>query len=96
MYVCADLMPHRIKITGVRFEQLKCISDEECIREGIYARNDVIDTDMRDIVCYQYYGTPSMFRSPRDAFASLINKMCGAGMWEANRFVYVYSFKLVR
>jgi len=89
-------MPHRIKITGVRFEQLKCISDEECLKEGIYRRNDVIDSQMHDVICYQYVGTPSVFKSPRDAFASLIDKLSGKGTWERNPWVYVYSFKLVQ
>lgn len=35
MYVSADLMPHQIRITGIRCERLQDISDEECLREGI-------------------------------------------------------------
>ena len=33
MYVRADLMPHRIRITDVRVERFRDISDEDCIRE---------------------------------------------------------------
>lgn len=95
MFVRADLMPHRIKITGVRFEKLQCISDEECLREGIYRRDDVIDSQMRPWVAYQYKGTSSLFRSPRDAFASLIDKVSGIGTWKSNPYVYVYSFTLI-
>ena len=35
MFVRADLMPHQIKITDVRFERLRDISDEDCRKEGI-------------------------------------------------------------
>ncbi len=39
MYVSADLMPHQIRITGIRCERLQDISDEECLREGIRQLN---------------------------------------------------------
>ena len=35
MYVSADLMPHQIRITGIRCERLRDISDEECMKEGV-------------------------------------------------------------
>lgn len=95
MYVKAELMPHHVRITEVRFEQLKCISDEECLEEGIYRRDDVIDCNMNPVVRYQYYGTPEMFSSPRDAFASLIDKISGKGTWEKNEYVYVYGIERV-
>ena len=95
MYVKAELMLHHVRITDVRFEQLKCISDEECLEEGIYRRDDVIDTQMNNVVRYQYYGTPEMFATPRDAFASLIDKTCGKGTWDRNGYVYVYGIERV-
>lgn len=95
MYVKAELMPHHVRITEVRFEQLKCISDEECLEEGIYRRDDVIDCNMNPVVRYQYYGTPEMFSTPRDAFASLIDKISGKGTWERNEYVYVYGIERV-
>lgn len=95
MYVKAELMPHHVRITEVRFEQLKCISDEECLEEGIYRRDDVIDCNMNPVVRYQYYGTPEMFVTPRDAFASLIDKISGKGTWEKNEYVYVYGIERV-
>ena len=35
MFVRADLMPNRIRITNVRVERLQDISDEDCIKEGV-------------------------------------------------------------
>lgn len=35
MYVRADLMPHRIKITNIKLERMQDISDEDCRKEGI-------------------------------------------------------------
>lgn len=35
MFVRADLMPHRIKITSTKLERLQDISDEDCYKEGI-------------------------------------------------------------
>lgn len=35
MFVKADLMPHRIRITDIKVERLQDISDEDCFKEGI-------------------------------------------------------------
>lgn len=35
MFVRANLMPHRIKITSTKLERLQDISDEDCYKEGI-------------------------------------------------------------
>lgn len=34
MFVKADLMPHRIRITNIRVERLQDISTEDCMKEG--------------------------------------------------------------
>ena len=39
MFVRADLMPHRIKITSTKLERLQDISDEDCYKEGIVRFN---------------------------------------------------------
>ena len=36
MFVRADLMPHHIRITDIKIERLQDISDEDCLKEGIY------------------------------------------------------------
>lgn len=91
MFVRADLMPHRIRITGIRVERLQDISDEDCLREGI------MKTD-----CVAPYGFPvgngkwKNYRTPQDAFAALIDKVSGRGTWKRNPWVFVYEFELVK
>lgn len=36
MFVKADLMPHRIRITNIRVERLQDISTDDCMKEGIF------------------------------------------------------------
>ena len=86
MFVRADLMPHHIKITNVKIERLRDISEEDALREGIFE------------LAFSYY-LPSGFRKPfnmpREAFAHLIDKISGKGTWESNPWVVAYSFELV-
>ena len=96
MFVRADLMPHRILITGVRLERLQDISDEDCYKEGIYKKTLCPPGD----IDYYYHSAPrskrEVYPSPRDAFAGLIDKVSGEGTWASNPFVFVYEFELVK
>ena len=96
MYVSADLMPHQIRITGIRCERLQDISDEECMREGIleswYESTDTTTYGYAD----EKKGTAVEFDTPRKAFASLIDKVSGRGTWASNPWVVVYEFELVK
>lgn len=91
MFVRADLMPYRIRITNIKVERLQDISEEDCLREGI------VKTD-----CVAPYGFPvgngkwKNYRTPQDAFASLIDKVSGRGTWERNPWVFAYEFELVK
>ena len=93
MFVRADLMPHRIRITDVRAERLQDISEEDCIKEGI------ID-GLREYPIthsgFWFHGDRFDYGSPRSAFASLIDKVSGRGTWESNPWVFVYEFELIR
>lgn len=90
MFVRADLMPSRIKITGIRCERLQDISDEDCLKEGIYKFNEAGIFAFDDKKGYVH-----SFNSAREAFASLIDKVSGKGTWERNPFVWVYEFELI-
>lgn len=94
MYVRAALMPHQIRIIGIRCERLWDISDEECIKEGVYAGSQALE--------YPYYFIDTKqflicdYKSPREAFAALIDKVSGRGTWERNPWVMVYEFELLK
>lgn len=97
MFVKAELMPHKIKITNVRIEQLQDISDEDCLREGIshYTSADAQNTES-GFGFQSYKGGLYLFGTARDAFATLIDKVSGKGTWESNPYVWVYDFELVK
>lgn len=94
MYVRPDLMPHRIKITGIRAERLQDISDEDCLAEGIQ-----FDGKARSFYCGFNTSTGSKIwlgRNPREAFAALIDRTSGKGTWQSNPFVFVYEYTLIK
>ena len=90
MFVKAELMPHHIKITNIRVEHLQDISDDDCLREGIFKFNRKYEFHERSQETYTY-----ILKSPREAFAVLIDKVSGKGTWESNPLVWVYEFELV-
>lgn len=95
MFVKAKLMPNHIKITSIRVERLQDISDEDCLKEGVYMDYD----EHGGLYNTPYYDYPNNkhdgFDSPREAFAALIDKVSGKGTWESNPMVWVYEFELV-
>jgi hypothetical protein len=93
MFTKSDLMPHHIKITGIKVERLQDISDEDCLKEGIY--EDSGDDEFPPSIFYEFEGNKDDgFDTPREAFAALISKVSGKGTWERNPFVWVYEFNL--
>ncbi|MBR0195257.1 MAG: hypothetical protein IJQ32_03310 [Paludibacteraceae bacterium] len=95
MYVSGDHMPHHIKFTDCKQERLQDISDEDCLKEGVERRDDVITSQMESVIRYQVPGTCRMFATPQEAFAFLIDKVEGKGTWESNPTVYAYEFELI-
>ena len=92
MFVKADFMPHRIRITHIRVERLQDISEEDCIAEGVW-RDDNVELEG---TTYWYHGLAnSSFRTAKEAYASLINRISGKGTWECNPYVFVYDFELI-
>ena len=93
MYVRPDLMPHRIKITGVRAERLQDISDEDCLAEGIIKW----DAGQKDIPFFTNQNAKKPdYDTPREAFAALIDRTSGKGTWQSNPFVFVYEYTLIK
>lgn len=92
MFVKADFMPHHIRITNIRVERLQDISEEDCIAEGVW-RDDNVELEG---TTYWYHGLAnSSFRTPQQAYASLIDRISGKGTWESNPYVFVYDFELI-
>lgn len=90
MFVKAELMPHHIKITGIKVERLQDCSDDDILKEGVQfcancSRYTILDCDEKHC-----------FDSPREAFAALIDKVSGKGTWDSNPWVFVYEFKLIK
>lgn len=103
MFVRADLMPYRIKITDIKAEKLQDISDEDCLKEGIIRRDDMINSRMEDVVRYTFEnsfvgGVYKTYATPREAFAALIERpgIGHKGDWSKNPWVMVYEFKFVK
>lgn len=106
MFVKAELMPYRIKITRVRLQLLQYISDDDCLAEGIYYDKKNGRTIGYPFGIPFYYtfrgafntktGTMLHWKTPREAYAVLIDKISGKGTWERNPYVLAYDFELVK
>lgn len=92
MFVRAEDMPHRIRITDVKAEHLQEISDDDCLKEGIFALKDPA---LRPLMVYSFIGG-DVFDIPQAAFRSLFAKTTGKPeLWDMDGWVYVYEFELV-
>lgn len=94
VFTKANLMPHHIRITGIKIERLQNISDEDCLKEGIY-KGQCGSADTHFMDAFYYKGDIQPYCTPRDAFATLIDKVSGKGTWLKNPYVFCYSFKLI-
>lgn len=93
MFVKADLMKFHIKITNVKIERLQDISEEDCLREGVWQFYD--NKKLFYVSKNIGYAPDVAFLTAREAFWYLIDKVSGKGTWESNPFVVAYSFKLI-
>lgn len=94
LFTKAELMPHHIRITNIKIERLQDISDEDCLKEGIY-KGQCGSADTHFMDAYYYKGDILPYCTPRGAFAALIDKVSGKGTWESNPYVFVYEFELI-
>lgn len=94
MFVKAERMPHHIRITGIRVQRLQDISDEDCMKEGIF--EDSGDNAFPPPIFYDYPNNRGNgFDSPREAYAALIDRVSGKGTWAINPFVVAYEFEKI-
>lgn len=94
MFVKAAYMPYRIIITGKRAERLQDISHEDCLREGVFV--NYFRTDDSNAYAIVDNGYIKYFPTSREAFAYMIDKICGRGTWDSNQRVWVYEFELIK
>ena len=86
----------QIKITNIRVERLQDISDEDCMKEGIYEDGDD-SSGLYVVPFYDFWGNKGDgFDNPKEAFAALIDKINGKGTWDSNPYVWVYDFDLCK
>lgn len=90
MFVKAEWMPNRIRITNVSYERIQDISEMDILCEGVYFYNCGIDSG------YTTKGLGYNFPTARDAFAALIDKISGKGTWNSNPWVFAYEFERLR
>lgn len=88
LFMPAYAARHFIKITGVRAERLQDISDEDCIKEGIFKYLSHARVYWKN----GFDGLP--YDTPIDAYAALIDCINGKGTWDNNPFVWVYDYEL--
>ena len=91
MFVKAELMPHHIKITGIKVEYLAGISDEDCLKEGI----QVLKGGFRLQDAYTFKGDKVWWKTPYLAYKELIDRINRRGFFESNPIVFVYTYELI-
>lgn len=96
MFVKADIMPHRIRITDVRVKRLNDISESDIKAEGIDYVNGYSESYFFGFGVKTEKGWIRLGNIPREAYAALIDRISGRGTWESNPYVFVYEFELVK
>jgi len=81
-----------IQMTAICSERLQDISNEDCIKEGIIegacSGGTFWGVRLTDGKYISYSDTP------REAYATLIDKINGKSTWDSNPFVWVYDYKI--
>lgn len=90
MFTKAELMPHQIRITGIRCERLQDITGCDAEREGICA---VWDEGF--VKGWTNKSDGKIYDDKIEAYAALIDKVSGPGTWNSNPYVWVYEFELL-
>ncbi|ROT19617.1 hypothetical protein EEL53_10260 [Muribaculaceae bacterium Isolate-114 (HZI)] len=96
MFVRADLIPHQIRITNIRVERLQDISYEDCLAEGVEKIAEC--ENLYRVAVHHKSGKFSYLsgKTPREAYAALIDRISGKGTFERNPYVFVYEFELIK
>lgn len=104
MFVSSYLMPHHIRITGIKSERLQDISNEDAMREGVFKYDepplfhefDPYSPWPPHVKPYKHdHDNKQYFCEARFAFAHLIERVSRIGMWNINPWVFAYSFERI-
>ena len=93
MFTIPTMMPWQVQMTDLWFEHMQDISDEDCLREGVerwldgYIVSGLMERSGRN---------NRVFDTPREAFATLIDRINGRGTWQDNPWVVAYTMDLQR
>lgn len=91
MFVKADLMPHRIRITDIRAERLQDICEDDCLAEGIVD----FESGINKAHFYSITDESATYGTAKKPYSLLIDKIAGKGTWKNNPYVFVYDFELI-
>ncbi len=78
-----------LKVTNVRVEKLQDITEDDAKNEGISWNKGIIQSG------YGYDGSVTHI-SAKSCYKGLWNKINGKDSWDANPFVWVYDFEVIR
>lgn len=97
MYVKADLMPHRIRITGVRVEPFNEITDDDCRREGVvnvkweqHLKQDLDDVSPQKIKVHDVWTLPAFIEELQDSWEDL-SPYCFTAEDARTAFIVLYA-----
>ncbi len=99
-HVSASQCKHFVKITGRQVKRLQDITDEEILHSGVYRWQDMPDcpelTKESELTFYGFYKFWDGYETPREAYASMIDKTQKKGFWESNPWCIIYKFELLK
>jgi hypothetical protein len=90
----------RLRITEVRVERLKDITEEDTLAEGVASKGPSYNSKWEENypIRFKDYKNPCdmyIFRYGIESFASLWQSINGPESWESNPFVWVVKFEVV-
>ena len=96
MFVSSGQCIHQVRIKDVRVERMQDITDEDCLKEGVRPVGSEYTVGNYMIGVGRGFMRTSLFKTPREAFAALVEKVSEKGSWRDNPYVFVYEFELVK
>lgn len=101
MFTNAKCLLHKIQIGDMRVENLRDITDDDCMVEGVQmirtnsGQKFVFGGDKAPSFIPHLAQTKGVFDTPRGAFACGIDSVSRRQVWKENPLVIAYSYKLV-